>query len=142
VAIWLLGPLRVDGVERLAPRDRVVLSVLALEAGHVVPAERLADALWGEQLPDSWAKVVQGSVVRLRKLLGRGAVETTSGGYRLTVEAEEIDLRRFDDLVEKGRTLARQGEHERAVIALASAVELWRGPALADVSTGTRAGRS
>jgi DNA-binding SARP family transcriptional activator len=82
VAIWLLGPLRVDGVERLAPRDRVVLSVLALEAGHVVPSERLADALWGEQVPESWAKVVQGSVVRLRKLLGRAAVETTSGGYR------------------------------------------------------------
>jgi DNA-binding SARP family transcriptional activator len=68
MAIWLLGPLRVDGVERLAPRDRVVLSVLALEAGHVVSFERLADALWGERVPDSWAKVLQGSVVRLRKI--------------------------------------------------------------------------
>jgi DNA-binding SARP family transcriptional activator/WD40 repeat protein len=133
MAIWLLGPLRVDGVERLAPRDRVVLSVLALEAGHVVSFERLADALWGERVPDSWAKVLQGSVVRLRKILGRSAVETTSGGYRLTVPADEIDLRRFEGLVDKGRALARQGEHERAAMALADAVELWRGPALADV---------
>lgn len=133
MAVWLLGPLRVDGVERLAPRDRVLLTVLALHAGHVVAAERLADALWGDAVPESWAKVVQGSVVRLRKQLGRSAVETTSGGYRLALADDEVDLRRFERLVERGRELARQGEHERAALVLADAVALWRGPALADV---------
>ena len=48
MALSLLGPLQVDGDGRLSPRDRVVLSALAVHAGDVLSAERLADALWGE----------------------------------------------------------------------------------------------
>lgn len=53
----MLGPVTVetpagssDGT-LFAPRDRVVLSVLAMRRGEIVPAEVLADALWGDQPP-------------------------------------------------------------------------------------------
>ena len=80
MAISLLGPLLVDGQEALPPRDRVVLAALAVHRGEVVPAERLADALWGDSPPKSWPKVVQGCVMRLRRVLGESAVATTTGG--------------------------------------------------------------
>jgi DNA-binding SARP family transcriptional activator len=77
VPIAVLGPLNVDGdASSLGPRDRVVLEVLALRPGEVVAAERLADAVWGESPPPTWNKVVQGCVVRLRKVLGATAIET------------------------------------------------------------------
>ena len=86
MGIALLGPLSVDGLPApTAPRDRMVLGALALRLGEVVSAERLADALWGERPPTSWNKVVQGCVVRLRKLLGPGAIETLPQGYRLVL---------------------------------------------------------
>ena len=71
MAIAVLGPLKVDGdASALGPRDRVVLAVLALRPGEVVGPDGLADALWGDEPPASWSKVVQGCVMRVRKLLG------------------------------------------------------------------------
>jgi DNA-binding SARP family transcriptional activator len=102
--IGLLGPLSVDGhgdaeTVSLGPRDRVVLAALAVRPGEVVSAERLADALWGERPPPSWNKVVPGCVMRLRRVLGAEAIETTGHGYRLVVPADEIDAQRFERLV-------------------------------------------
>ena len=77
MGIAVLGPLQVDGqVNGFSPRDRVVLSALVVRAGEVVTTDALADALWGEELPTSWAKVLQGCVVRLRKQLGSAAIES------------------------------------------------------------------
>lgn len=141
MAVSLLGPLRVDGVDRLAPRDRVVLAALALHPGAVLSAERLADALWGETPPPSWPKVVQGSVMRLRRSLGRDAVVTTSSGYRLALADDEIDIRRFERLTARGRSLLAAGEPDRAGAVLAEALGLWRGTPVADLADWA-AGRS
>ena len=81
MGIAILGPLTVDGLTGpLRHHDRVVLTLLALRPGEPVSADRLADALWGDEPPDTWSKVVQGCVVRLRKVLGTGAIETTPLG--------------------------------------------------------------
>ena len=97
MAIAVLGPLNVDGGDStLGPRDRVVLEVLVLRPGQVVSAERLADALWGDVQPPSWNKVVQGCVVRLRKVLGSAAIETSPAGYRLTTPPDDVDSHRFE----------------------------------------------
>ena len=53
--------------------------------GQAVPAEVLADAVWGEAPPKTWGKVVQGSVMRLRRAVGSSAIETTAGGYRIVL---------------------------------------------------------
>src|SRR5689334_1598218 len=73
MAIGVLGPLVVDGESSISPRDRVVLSVLVVRRGEFVAPDVLADALWGDAPPASAAKVVQGCVSRLRRLLGPDA---------------------------------------------------------------------
>ncbi len=130
----MLGPLVVDGEDgRLGQRDRVVLAALAVRPGEVVPPERLADALWGATPPQTWTKVVQGCVVRLRKVLGAGAIETTYRGYRLVVSGDDIDSQRFERLLGRGRELLTLAEPERAAYVLDEAMALWRGPALSDL---------
>ena len=91
-------------------------------------ADQLAEALWGDQPPASWPKIVQGCVLRLRRTLGQDTIETTSGGYRLTSGGDEVDTARFEHFVERGRALVVAGESERAAIAFDSALALWRGP--------------
>jgi len=132
--IALLGPLSVNGdAVVLSPRDRVVLAVLAIRPGDVVSAERLADALWGEHPPASWNKVVPGCILRLRRALGAEAIETTPFGYRLALAADQVDVQRFERLLERGRELLTLGEPERAQHTLDEALDLWRGLPLMDL---------
>jgi WD40 repeat protein/DNA-binding SARP family transcriptional activator len=142
VGIAVLGPLSIDGVsEVLGRRDRVVLTALTVRPGHVLSAERLADVLWADHRPPSWAKVVQGCVVRLRKVLGPESIETSSSGYRLAIPLEQIDAQRFERAIERARTLLDTSqEADRAAFVLADALSLWRGEALSDLD-GWDAGR-
>ncbi|MEU4700714.1 AfsR/SARP family transcriptional regulator [Nonomuraea dietziae] len=128
VAVALLGPLEVrrDDVQiRLtAGRLRTLLATLAISAGDTVPVERLALALWGEELPLNARRGVQTYVARLRRALGRDVIRTLSDGYLLDVDPDRIDVLRFRRLLaEAGRasgTLA-----ERALVE--EALALWRG---------------
>jgi WD40 repeat protein/DNA-binding SARP family transcriptional activator len=141
VGIAVLGPLRVDGDgASLGPRDRVVLETLAVRPGDVVSAERLADALWADRVPTTWPKVVQGCVVRLRKVLGAEAIETSPQGYRLALPADDIDAGRFERLVRRSHELLVLGEHERAAYVSGEALSLWRGRPFGELD-GWEAGR-
>lgn len=132
--VAVLGPLTVDGsADALGPRDRVVLAALALGPHEPVTAERLADALWGDSPPASWPKVVQGCVVRIRKVLGADAVQTTPHGYVLSLPDDALDARRFGRLLDRGRELLEVGEPERAHFTLTQALELWTGPAFPEL---------
>ena len=110
-----------------------MLAALAVHCGEAVSAERLADALWGDELPASWPKVVQGCVVRLRRSLGKDVVETVPGGYRLDLLDDEVDSRVFERLVRRGRALSTSGEPRRAAATYSEALSLWRGPALGEL---------
>ncbi|MBF4763182.1 winged helix-turn-helix domain-containing protein [Nocardioides islandensis] len=126
----VLGPLEVDDSGKaLGPRDRVVVSALALRPGERVDAEILAEALWGEQPPPSWPKVVQGCVSRLRQALGVDAIETVAGGYRLAADRLDLDRQQFEDLVTRAEEHLARRSPERAVPLLREALALWRGPA-------------
>ena len=86
----ILGPLevRADGrpVALGGARPRAVFAVLALHPNQPMSAERLAVALWGEDVPPSAVKTVQVYVARLRKALDDPDVlVTTPAGYRLRV---------------------------------------------------------
>jgi DNA-binding SARP family transcriptional activator len=141
VQVNVLGPLSVDGDgDLLAPRDRVVLAALVTRPGEPVSAEVLADALWGEAPPATWPKVVQSSMVRIRKVLGPEAVRTTTLGYTLTLPADDIDAVRFERGVHRGRELLSLGEPERARFALTDALGMWRGQALAELDGWTPGG--
>jgi DNA-binding SARP family transcriptional activator/WD40 repeat protein len=141
MGIAVLGPLTVDGKSTvLPPRDRVVLEALALRCGGVVSTDQLADALWPGTPPATWHKVVQGSVARLRKMLGPDAIETAGRGYRLVLGASELDTLEFERLVGRAREQLIVGEAERASYTLGEALGLWRGRALVDLE-GWDAGR-
>ena len=135
----ILGPLEVRS-ERGAvglggAKPRAVLAVLLLHANESVSAERLAVALWGEDAPAGAVKTVQVHVSRLRKALGDPeAVITTPAGYRLQVRPGELDAERFAHDVAQGRRALEAGDAERAGAVLREALELWRGPALADLA--------
>jgi DNA-binding SARP family transcriptional activator/WD40 repeat protein len=111
----------------------VVLAALVVHCREAVSAERLADALWGDDIPASWPKVVQGCVVRLRRTLGKDAVKTVPGGYRLDILDDEVDARVFERVARRGRALAGSGEPRRAAAAYTEALSLWRGAALGDL---------
>ena len=130
----MLGPLMIEGDQKtLGRRDRVVVAALSVHPGEVVSAEQLADVLWGEQLPPSWSKVVQGCVMRLRRVLGTHAIETVPLGYRLAVPLDEIDAQRFDRAVARAGDLLAAGEPERSALVLCDALTLWRGPPLTEL---------
>ncbi|MEA2138318.1 MAG: hypothetical protein QOG56_1468 [Solirubrobacteraceae bacterium] len=141
----ILGPIDVrnaSGAVALGGnKPRAVLAVLLLHANEAVSAERLALALWGEDAPGGAVKTVQVHVSRLRKALGDADVITTSpAGYCLRVRPGELDAERFERLVEDGRRALADSQPEAASSLLREALELWRGPALAELALEPFAG--
>jgi WD40 repeat protein/DNA-binding SARP family transcriptional activator len=120
-------------VRALSPRDRIVLGALVANRGVSVSADQLADALWGDAVPASGRKVVQGAVARLRRSLGSSAIETTEAGYRLSLASENVDAWQFVDLVERAGELSQLGELDRAVYVLDLALASWRGDPLQEL---------
>ena len=68
----------------------------------------------------------------LRKLLGDGRLVTQGRGYRLQIEPGQTDVDRFEALVARGRPALGQGDALTAAAVLREALEVWRGPALAE----------
>lgn len=136
----ILGSLEVvDSDRRIrlpSGRARALLALLTLHAGQPLTADRLIDELWGEDPPATAATVVHGLVSRLRRALEPHRVKGTEGhiletvgaGYRLAIAPTAIDAHRFTDLVDQ----ARSASPEIRASILTTALELWRGPALAD----------
>jgi DNA-binding SARP family transcriptional activator/ABC-type transport system substrate-binding protein len=128
----VLGPLEVMDGDRLIPvgggRQRKLLAILLLHANEFVASDRLIEDLWGEEPPETAAKALQGYVSQLRKALGADALVTRPGGYMLVLASWQLDLNRFEELVDA----AREAEPRNAAEKLREALALWRGPALAD----------
>jgi DNA-binding SARP family transcriptional activator len=110
------------------PRQRALLAYLLLHANETVSADRLLDELWWEP-PRGGVAALQTQVSRLRKVLGDRLV-STSGGYSLRVEPEELDLERLRGLLAEAGTLRDPGERSRV---LRDADALWRGEPLAEL---------
>jgi DNA-binding SARP family transcriptional activator len=134
----ILGPLEVEddgrAIELGGARQRAVLAILLLHRGKLVPASRMIDDLYGEQPPATAAKSLQVHVSRLRKALGNHtSVESRAGGYALRLEPHELDADRFEAKHRLGREALATGKTEEAKAAFDEAINLWRGPPLADV---------
>ncbi|GAA1745941.1 BTAD domain-containing putative transcriptional regulator [Nonomuraea bangladeshensis] len=138
VQFGILGPLTVraaDGREVAVGglRPRALLALLLLDAGRTVSVERLIDGQYGDDPPAGAANAVQAQVSRLRRALPDRLIEFHGAGYRLAVEREDVDAHRFERLAREGRRLLAAGLSAQAAAVLGDALELWRGPALADV---------
>jgi YVTN family beta-propeller protein len=129
----ILGPLEVEDEGRLlklgGAKQRALLALLLLRANEVVSRDRLIDELWGGSPPETASTALQVYVSQLRKALGADRVETRRPGYRLKVGSGELDLDRFEALVET----ARGQDPREAESGLREALGLWRGTPLADV---------
>ena len=121
MSVEVLGTLVIDGGP-VSPRERAVLAALALEVGRPLPPERIADALWGEKVPTTWAKQVQIAIARLRRHPGTPPITTTPEGYRLDVAPDAIDARRFERLVANGRQHLADGAADRATAVFEAAL--------------------
>jgi DNA-binding SARP family transcriptional activator len=136
----ILGPLEVwhDGraVAVTGARQRALLALLLLHAGEVVSTDRLLDEIWGDAPPAAGPTALRVRVSQLRKALRAGGepLVTRPSGYMLRLEAEQLDLRRFERLVRDGQRAADRADHDAAVDLLDRALALWRGPALADLA--------
>jgi YVTN family beta-propeller protein len=123
VHFGLLGPLEVldegQPVPVGGPKQRALLALLLLRANEPVSRDLLIDEIWGGRLPQSPGQALDTYVSRLRKLLGPDRLVRGGGGCMLRVESGELDLDRFERLVAAG--------------AFREALEIWRGPALADL---------
>src|SRR6266516_3305250 len=110
----LLGPLAAncngDPIALGGQKRRALLAVLLLDANSVVSRDRLIDALWGEDPPETARNTIQVYISQLRKLLPDGALETVPPGYRLAIEPESVDLFEFARLSEEGRTELAAGD--------------------------------
>lgn len=134
----LLGPLEViadDGavVAVSAPKRRVLLAALLLEANRPIAPARLSEALWGDEVPPTAEGSLQAHISRLRRELGPGRIVTQPAGYLIRADADELDVRRFEGELAIAARAASLGRWRDAADGYARAQDLWRGPALADI---------
>jgi DNA-binding SARP family transcriptional activator len=132
----ILGPLEVVEHGRAlalgGSRQRALLALLLTRANEVVSADRLIDELWGAEPPAAASNALQYHVSQLRKALAPAEViETRQPGYVLHVAPDDLDLLRFERLVEEAQ---RAESPDLAARLLHDALGLWRGRALADLS--------
>jgi predicted ATPase/DNA-binding SARP family transcriptional activator len=139
----LLGPIQAFGDRApLAlgqPKQRAVLACLLLRRGRFASREELIEALWGQRPPPSATGSLHVYIHGLRRLLGAERVEGQGSAYRIRLEAGELDLERFEELVEQARDALGGGHVKGATSALEAALALWNGPALGDLPPETLA---
>lgn len=136
----ILGPLEVErGGEQLhlgGRLQRVAMAIMLLDANRTVPVNRMIEAIWGDNPPETARNQIQIRISHLRRLLGdiakpHSLLITVPPGYRLTVERGQLDLTDFDALTEQ----ARQESPAQAARTLRAALALWRGPMLSNVGS-------
>jgi DNA-binding SARP family transcriptional activator len=142
----VLGPIEVrhDGspVQLRGEKPRELLALLAIRPNRPVTAEQLVEELWEGNPPPSAATALRVHIGRIRRALeiDRSAsapstrVPAGPHGYVLRIEPDELDSQRFERLVHLAREAIVAGDPACAVPQLTHALDLWRGPALADVS--------
>jgi YVTN family beta-propeller protein len=145
-AFGILGPLEVlrsgRAVPLGGPRQRAVLAVLLLQANRVVSVDRLVEDVWEGHAPEASVTSLQTYVFHLRRALepgrprgGAGEVlATRDRGYLLQLSPECLDAAVFEDGLAAGLAALEAGRHSQARERLGRALDLWRGPVLADLS--------
>lgn len=152
IMLGLLGPLllRRGGrqITPSAPKLRLVLSLLAVQANSVTRVDQLVEELWGESPPPSALTTVQTYIYQLRKLLrlddappaddpARPALLSHPGGYILQLpDLADVDANLFEQLARRGRAELLGAHAEAAAEAFRDALALWRGNVLEGVPTG------
>jgi DNA-binding SARP family transcriptional activator/tetratricopeptide (TPR) repeat protein len=138
VKIALLGEVaaQVDGrlVDLGPPRQRCVLAALAVDAGRLVPTDRLVGRVWGADTPRRGRATLHSHISRLRGAFTGGlTIVHRSDGYTLEVDQPDqaIDLLQFRALRDQARGLRAD---TREVTLLTEALASWHGEPLTGLS--------
>ncbi|MFC4114332.1 AfsR/SARP family transcriptional regulator [Nonomuraea zeae] len=135
--VQVLGRLRVwhddREVDAGPPARRLMLGVLALNAGRLTTRRELIESLWGEQPPSSAVNVLHTHAKHLRRLLDPrhsprdqdGVLSTVGDGYLLRLPECALDLLRFRRLVAAAQQAEREGDPARATALFREALRLW-----------------
>lgn len=140
--IKVLGPLEVLGdgapVELGSPRHREVLAALVVDAGRVVSTDAILERVWGDAGRGGNLTNLHGVISRLRGRLRESGsdveVATVPPGYRLDVPPGGLDASAFLDLLAAARATRSAGELVPAREQVGRGLDLWRGPAYADIA--------
>lgn len=140
VDVRLLGPVELgwpDGTVSTigSARERTVLAALAVRAGLIVDTDTLIEAVWGDDPPAGAKHALHVHVSGLRRTLGGtpSPLESRPAGYVLRLTSGQLDSDRFEEATASGRAELASGRPAEAAVLLATALQRWRGPALADV---------
>ncbi|MFE3637293.1 BTAD domain-containing putative transcriptional regulator [Streptomyces sp. NPDC059168] len=135
----ILGPIEAlrngDQIALSGMKAQTVLAALLLARGRVVSDTRLSSLLWGWNPPATMNAQIYTYVSRLRKRLGPEVdLIRQPPGYLIRTNDARVDTFEFERLDEEGRRAHAQQRFDRAAALLRSALDLWRGPALANVT--------
>lgn len=116
---------RLSGVALASRKGRQLLGLLAVERGHLVATERIADVLWEATAPRDAAANVATLVSRLRSVLGEGVVDGTRAAYGLLPGgAWTTDVDDATHLVDEAAERHRAGEDGLALAAATRALDV------------------
>lgn len=144
----ILGGLEVTKAGRectpTAPKVRQVLALLLLRVNRLVQVDAIVEELWGGSPPKSALITAQTYIYQLRKLIkreglapaGQELLLTFPTGYRLQIDPAQLDACIFAELLSLGLQLLEDGQPQAASQRLQEALDLWSGPALADIPRG------
>ncbi|MET0998489.1 MAG: BTAD domain-containing putative transcriptional regulator, partial [Marmoricola sp.] len=132
--------IHVDGVRQplTRRRERDVLSVLLVNHGSPVAAERLLADVWGDEGPGQTLSALQSVVSRLRTRLepdrqqrSGSRLVSTAAGYALVAAVEDVDTWRFEAYAESALAATSPSDRLRLTD---EAGALWTGTPYADCS--------
>ena len=113
------------------PKQRAVLAILISNAGNLVSADSLIDAIWGDDPPRSVRSSLHSYVSNLRVAIG-GGIERSGSGYRIDIDPAQVDVVLFERLLDEARSSLNTNP-SAAADTLRSALSLWRGRPYADL---------
>jgi SARP family transcriptional regulator, regulator of embCAB operon len=149
----VLGRLEVSGpggrYAPSAPKQGILLTALLVNAGQMVPKERLIQEVWAGG-PNPLRRPPTASlhvyVSQLRKFLQSAsggpdalqgcALVTHEPGYQLRLGGASLDLHEFQQAVRRGRKQLEAGSFQAAVESFENARSLYRGPLLEGLGQG------
>src|SRR5439155_902556 len=76
-----------------------------IHAGEVLSTDQIVDAIWEGNPPRTATTGLWNLITQLRKVLPADVLVTTPPGYRLQIDPDALDLRRFERLVARARPL-------------------------------------
>jgi DNA-binding SARP family transcriptional activator len=143
--VTVLGPVRawLGGYEPTlgGPRQRIVLTVLAMRANRTVTRDEIIDAVWADDPPASVVNIVHVHINALRRAFephrqrrqaGR-LLTGTGSGYLLHLAPGHLDADVFREHMQRASRLTADDQREAAVAEYDAALTLWHGTPLANL---------